>query len=404
MRTILNKKFIPAALLGLVMLLGCASPGSSSPEGSRITRESSIPAGLSPGLTPRPGPTPAYIELGLATWNIENFDGAGPEDNTVPTRSERNLRQIASILLQTRADIIGLEEIYRKSPFQDTAPPRLIVDAMNKLEEEKSGMKLSFPVWKWVMGETEGKPNNDAFLWNDSKVELLGFRELADLRVGYTKVRIPAEELRFPRIPLAARFRLREAPGFDLQVIVLHLKASGSGFGPKLDRNDKRRRGELESLYFDWIAQTEAQGELRDEDMVILGDLNETNRNLVDLLDEFGTRPESKGILTLSPDRLPSDRPGFLFADAVLFDHWDYSFMGNAQRGEVSRYNGNIYAGDTVSEDWAKLIDHILISPSLVKKWDGQCYIEYFERDYPVHDHVHFSDHRPVTIFLRIPK
>jgi len=108
--------------------------------------------------------------------------------------------------------------------------------------------------------------------------------------------------------------------------------------------------------------------------------------------------------MTLSPDRLPSDRPGFLFADAVLFDHWDYSFMGNAQRGEVSRYNGNIYAGDTVSEDWAKLIDHILISPSLVKKWDGQCYIEYFERDYPVHDHVHFSDHRPVTIFLRIPK
>ena len=399
----MRKSTILILVAGLVALIGCASPKSPSSSGSQLIRK--VPAAPSPApqLSLRPVPTPAYVELGLATWNIENFDGAGEGDTTIPTRSEQNLQQIASILLKTRAAIIGLEEIYQKSPFTDIPPTQRIVDALNKLEEERSGKKLTRPVWKWVMGETEGIPNNDAFLWNNEKVELLEYRELKELRVGYTKVRIPAEELRFPRIPLAARFRLRKVPDFDLLVIVLHLKARGSGFGPKLDTNDKRRRGEMENLYFKWIVKPELQGNLKDEDMVILGDLNETNRNLVDLLNEFGTRPESKGILTLSPDKLPTGRPGFLFTDADLSDHWDYSFMGNAQRGEVSRYNGNINNGDKVSEDWAKLIDHILISPSLVDNWDGECYIDYFERDYCIHDHVHFSDHRPMTIYLRVP-
>lgn len=400
----MSKKIILVFLAGLTALAGCASPKSPSSSGGQLIREVSPAPGPASQLSLHPGPTPAYVELGLATWNIENFDGAGEEDTTIPTRSERNLRQIAAILLKTRAAIIGLEEIYQKSAFQDTPPVQRIADAMNKLEEERAGKRLTREGWKYVMGETEGIPNNDAFLWNDEKVELLSFRELKELRVGYTKIRIPAEDLRFPRIPLAARFRLREVPDFDLTVVVLHLKARGSGFGPKLDQNDIRRRGELENLYFNWIAQTDLPEKLKDSDMVIMGDLNETNRNLVDLLNEFGTREESKGILTLSPEKLPADRPGFLFTDAGLSDHWEYSFMGNAQRGQVSHYNGNIYSGDTISEDWAKLIDHILISSSLVEKWDGECYIDYFERDYCVHDHVHFSDHRPMTIFLRVPK
>jgi hypothetical protein len=44
-----------------------------------------------------------------------------------------------------------------------------------------------------------------------------------------------------------------------------------------------------------------------------------------------------------------------------------------------------------------------LISRSLVDNWDEDFRIDYFEKRYPLKDHIHLSDHRPVSISLRFP-
>lgn len=373
-------------LLGYVMLLGCG-----------VTPPGSIPS-------PPPEPEPNFILLGIATWNIERFDGAGQGDNTPPTRSEKQLRMIARILLDTGAAIIGLQEIAPLSEFLEVSPFEQIINALNEQEAERRGQETTAPVWRGVIGRIEGVPQRVALIWNEEVVEVLATTELEELRVGYSGVRgfLEEEDLRFPRIPLVGRFRLRQKPDFDLMVIVLHLKAWGLGFDQTLDSNDLRRRGELEDLLFKWVLNPQAQGEFKDRDIVILGDLNETSQDLVRLLDEFGSRPESKGMFALYPDTLSKRKLSFLFTDGLFTSPGDYTYMGNREKGEVN-YRGEIYDRDMVSDKYKYILDHILISKHLVKNWDGNCRIHYFENQYGLEDHVHLSDHRPVSIKLLVP-
>jgi len=353
---------------------------------------------------PEPASSPESLRLGLATWNIEGFDGAGPKDDTPPTRSRRHLEMIARILLDTGAAVIGLQEINSVSEFSDVPPLEQILRALNKAEREGRKKSSPDPVWKGRVGEIEGVQQRVALLWNNETVEALGVKELQELRVGYREMEESPElaDLRFPRIPLVGRFRLRRLPDFDFNVIVLHLKAMRAGFDRELDVNDARRLGELEDLLFKWVLNPAAQGEWADRDIIILGDLNESGRNLVRLLDEFGTRPESGGILTLYPDALARGRTGFLLTGAGLRPPGDYTYQGNREKGEID-YRGKIYQEDTVFKQYRNVIDHILISTPLAGKWDGNCRIVYFEEKHGRADHVHLSDHRPVVISLFIP-
>jgi endonuclease/exonuclease/phosphatase family metal-dependent hydrolase len=307
---------------------------------------------------------------------------------------------MARILLSTSPAVIGLEEIDAFSEFTEAAPIDLIVAALN---EEATGGAGEGP-WQGFSGQIPGLPQRLALAWNGRIVDKIALRELSELRVGYTKEkRYPAAELRFPRIPLAGRFRLKEIPAFDFTVVVMHLKAIDLGFENGLDENDIRRRGELEDFLFKWALQPEAQGDLRDEEMAVMGDLNETAENLVYLLDQYGSTTASRGLLALTAKDLAEEKAVFFFADGEFSAPAQYTYMGNSEKGEKNS-SGMVFWRDTVWSDRRSFIDHILLSRALAPRLVGPARPVYFDRWYPVSEHVRFSDHRPITVRLSVPR
>lgn len=328
---------------------------------------------------------PATVEIGIASWNIEVFDAVGPFDRTFPTRDDRHLEMIAETILETGADVIGLQEVQgRRSLVQ-------LIAGLNRLESKK---KSAF-TWEGVSSRTRANNIHLALLWNSATLELLGeVTELEELSRGYGGDKVASkEELRFHRVPLAARFRVRAAPENEFTVIVLHLKASKTGLFGGLDVNDIRRRGEWEDLLRKWLLKPDAQGSLRDEDIIVLGDMNEAASNLTQLLDRFATGDDIRGSLILDPSDFPEGKSFLLFTSGGKEFPRDFTYQGNSEKGQGDSREDQLY--------WSKnFIDHILISRSLLDNWDGEFNIEYFELRYPLADHVHLSDHRPVSIKL----
>jgi endonuclease/exonuclease/phosphatase family metal-dependent hydrolase len=336
-------------------------------------------------LAGKPSPTPPpRAGVVIASWNIEGFDAPGPEDLTFPTRGLRHLAGMAEIIRETGADVIGLEEVTGTRSLGD------LVSALNQ---------GGWGNWTGAAGRTSPRQSHVALLWRTDTLEIIGeVAELSDLPYGYRagqSVTSPDQRL-FPRIPLAARFRARAAPGSDFTVVALHLKAGKTGIFGGLDSEDRRRRGEWETLIRRWVDRPEAQGALRSDRLVILGDMNEAAPVIVQLLDQHGTTEEVKGRLILDPSDFSDPRASLLFASAAREFPRDFTFQGNTEKGE------NGAAADSLW-DYKNFIDHILISRSLLDAWDGEFAIEYFELDHPLSDHVHFSDHRPVGIRLRFP-
>jgi endonuclease/exonuclease/phosphatase family metal-dependent hydrolase len=338
-------------------------------------------------------------EIGIASWNIERFDAVGPDDETFPRRSQRHLEMIAGTILETGTDVIGLQEIVPPRSASARSSLDQLIAELNKQEKVKKGTPGPLPIWTGQGGKEHVGDIYTAIVWNTRTLELLGkVTELTQLRRGYGSQSKAGskEELRFPRIPLVARFRVRAAPENDFMVIVLHLKASSTGLYGGLDSNDIRRRGELEALLGDWLLKPHVQGELRDEDVIVLGDFNERNSVLVELLDKYGTRDDTRGRLILDASDFCDPRARFLFTSAASDSSMNYTFRHNSEKGERGRED------DRMSY-YRNFLDHILISRSLLDYWDGNYWISYFEGYYPLKDHVHLSDHRPVNIFLRFP-
>ena len=372
---------ISAWLFVAFLLTGC---------GSRASSGKWVPA-------PTPPLVPGRVSLGLTTWNLERFDGAGKGDETFPTRTSEQLSWMARILLDTHPDIIALQEISPRSPFSSRTPLEQLVAEMNAQASPGDEWKG----WGSADPGAERLGGTVCLLWNSRTVERVAFAELTGLRVGYREgVRVPLEDLRFPRIPPAARFRSRRARDFDLTVIGVHLKASGGGFEDSLDANDIRRRGELEDLLGEWVLRPDRQGKLGDKDVVILGDFNERAVYLVRLLDQFGTRDDTRERLVRYPDALDPDRQSFLFAGDLTRSRKDYTWRGNAEAGQEKGWKGKegIFEEDVTWARYTNVIDHVLISGSLVPLWDGEAPITYFEESFPLSEHVHFSDHRPVSV------
>ncbi|MCX6349302.1 MAG: hypothetical protein NTV79_07375 [Candidatus Aureabacteria bacterium] len=395
------------ALLALAVCAGGCSPSSPpSPRGGAPSptrapfRPRATPPIPLPPASPIPLPTvPGTLSLGITAWNIEGFDGAGDEDTTFPTRSDEDLKAMAKILLDTRPAVIGLEEINSFSEYTETPPFSRILAALNQAQQERGGGGT----WKGFVGQIGGSEPRVALAWDEAIVEPIAVRELSDLRVGYTsREEFPITQLRFPRIPLAGRFRLKKVPAFDFTAIVLHLKAFGAGMEEGLDENDIRRRGELEDLLFKWALKPSVQGDLRDSEIVIMGDLNDSSENLVLLLDEHGSSLESRGLLVLNPKELENPRAAFFFADGGLQVPAYYTYMGNAEKGEKS-YSGILNRRDMVWPDRKNFIDHILLSRDLAGRFRGEVGPVYFDRWYPVSEHIHFSDHRPLAARISIP-
>lgn len=342
---------------------------------------------------------PAPVEITVASWNIEQFDAAGPDDRTFPTRTARHLEMIAETILRTGADVIGLQEIVGPEREGDPYALDQLVAEMNRLDAAR-GRPAS---WKGWPTKPPKHFSHIAMAWNDRTLELLGrVTSLWPLHSGYGKKggASSKEDLRFPRIPLAARFRVRAAPENSFTMVVLHLKAGTTGLRGGLDTNDVRRRGEWEDLLRKWVLDPDAQGELCDRNLVIAGDMNEKASVIVSLMDEFGTGDDVKGRLVLDPSDFSDPAATLLFASGGLKAPRDYTYQGNSEKGEEDGGEKR-----TVDELWdrKKFMDQILISRSLADAWDGEYRIEYFEKAYPLSDHIHLSDHRPVCIRLRFP-
>jgi hypothetical protein len=343
--------------------------------------------------------TPPPVEIAVASWNIEQFDAAGPDDKTFPTRSTRHIEMIAETILRTGADVIGLQEIM--GPEREGDPYALVqlVAEMNRLDAAR-GRPAS---WKGWPTKPPRHFSHIAIAWNDRALELLGRVTLLwPLHSGYEKKggASSKEKLRFPRIPLAARFRVRAAPENSFTMVVLHLKAGTTGLRGGLDTNDVRRRGEWEDLLRKWALDPGAQGELRDGNLVIAGDMNEKASVIVSLMDEFGTGDDVKGRLVLDPSDFSDPAATLLFTSGGLKAPRDYTFQGNSEKGEEDG-EGKRPADELW--DRKKFMDQILISRGLADAWDGEYRIEYFEKAYPLSDQIRLSDHRPVCIKLHFP-
>lgn len=347
-------------------------------------------------VTPLPA-TDRGIEVGVASWNIELFDEAGPVDKSFPTRSRRHLEMIAETILGTGADVIGLQEVIGGRSLDQ------LISELNRMDKKKERRESRTAVWRGVAGKTRPEQIHSAILWKETILELIGeVTELEELSWGHREGEGVASRdlLRFHRIPLAARFRVRAAPACDFTVIVIHLKSMDQGIDGYLDSNDRRRRGELEDFIRLWLLKPAAQGSLKDEDVIVLGDMNEKPLFLVQLLDEYGTAPDVRGRFILDPSGFSNPRALLLFADGFLEFPENYTYRGSIEKGQEW---GEYSANEDALTDYTNFLDHILLSRSLASRWDGEYMIDYFESRYPLEDHVHLSDHRPVSIRLRFP-
>ena len=337
------------------------------------------------------------VEVGVASWNIEVFDGAGPGDTSFPTRSIRHLDMITETLRRTGAAVIGLQEVIGDKPLDQ------LLSALNAPEVQGGAGEADAAVWRGASGKTRPGEIHCALLWNEKVLDLVGrVTEFKDLSWGHREGEGVSSKdlLRFHRIPLAARFRVRASPSHDFTVVVIHLKAMDTGIDGYLDSNDRRRRGELEDLIRLWLLKPAAQGRMKDEDLIVLGDMNEKAPVLVQLLDEYGTAPDVSGRFILEPAGFSDPRALMLFADGLLEFPENYTYRGSIEKGQGW---GEYSAEEDAVTDYTNFLDHMLLSRSLAARWDGEYTIDYFESRYPLGDHVHISDHRPVSIRLRFP-
>jgi hypothetical protein len=128
--------------------------------------------------------------------------------------------------------------------------------------------------------------------------------------------------------------------------------------------------------------------------------MNEKAPVLVQLLDEYGTAPDVRGRFILDPSGFSDSRALMLFTDGLLKFPENYTYRGSIEKGQGW---GEFSAEEDALTDYTNFLDHILLSRPLAARWDGEYSIDYFESRYPLEEHVHISDHRPVSIRLRFP-
>lgn len=342
------------------------------------------------------------VDIGVASWNIELFDAVGPADHTFPKRDHRHLEMIAQTILETGADVIGLQEMISSKSSSAPSPLDQLLSELNKQESKLKGDKDLPEIWKGKAGKPTIGGMHMALIWNTKTLKLSGkVTELNRLKRGYGfgEPTGSKEELRFPRTPLAARFSVRSAPENDFTIIVLHLKARTDGLRGGLDTNDIRRRGEWEDLLRNWLMKPQIQETLKDPDIVVIGDMNENHSTIIELLDKYGTNDDVHNRLIKNAAEFSDPRALLLFTSGTKEFPY-FTFKWNGEKGEIGKY-GELRKD--MSHWDTKFLDHILISRSLIDNWDNKFEIGYFEKRYPFKDHIRLSDHRPVSIRLSFP-
>lgn len=177
--------------------------------------------------------------LRLGAWNLERFGSRND-----PPRTDSDVQAIADYIRRLDVQVLAVCEIDGARPLKDL-------------------VRRIGPDWKFVLG-TSGNVGQEGrvapgVLWDNSRVEMLGAGELAELS-GQS----PAG-LIFHRIPVVAAFRDR-AGGPDFLVVSVHLKAG------RTPEDSERRTAEGRALrtYLEQLVSNPEQ----DNDIVLLGDFN----------------------------------------------------------------------------------------------------------------------------------
>jgi len=182
---------------------------------------------------------PDLKPLRLGAWNLEHFGSRND-----PPRTDEDVQAIADYIRTLDVQVLAVSEINGEKPLKE------LVGRIG-------------PDWKFVLG-TSGNVGQEGqvapgVLWDDSRVEMVGAGELAELSSQ------SSAGLIFHRIPVVAAFRDR-AGGPDFRIVSVHLKAG------RTPEDFDRRTAEGKSLR-EYLEELVAAG-TEDDDLVVLGDFN----------------------------------------------------------------------------------------------------------------------------------
>ena len=282
--------------------------GSTSTSiGVSVAASSSSGTGGDGGTGGAPG-----AKLTLLSWNIENFP--------LSAQAEPGVRQIIETY---HPDVIGFEEIADANAFMALAQ--------------------NLPGYGAILNQdSPSAPQRVAILYDKARVGVDG-----------TKTLFSDDSYAFPRPVLEAHISLLAEPGFDFDLLVVHLKAT-------LDADSVARRKAACIKLDAWIRDELANG--TEPDIMVAGDMN----------DEI-TDPPSQNVF-----------------GPFLDDPATYTFLTEsaAKQGEFSYI------------PFQSFIDHALVTSGMLGEvGDGKAQVIHAETMLP--DYVDsVSDHRPLLVTL----
>ncbi len=185
-----------------------------------------------PGTLPAaPAARLASGQAAIGSFNVKWFGTEGPNP-----RVENDVRDIAQVIKNTDAALLGLEEI------GDTA----MMDRLLRY----------LPGYKYLLG-TSGRGQKCAMLWDTGRASVGRAAEWPDVNAGLTKSDGSL------RAPLVAQARVG---AFDFLFVVIHSKAM---FDAKSMRTRREQHRRLRARLDEWVRNN------GDKDVIVVGDFND---------------------------------------------------------------------------------------------------------------------------------
>jgi endonuclease/exonuclease/phosphatase family metal-dependent hydrolase len=203
-------------------------------------------------LAPARQDEPVEKTVRLGTWNIEWLGNAAKR-----RKAAQDPEDIAKYIQASKVDLLGLNEITHDV---EGAEPR----SKTLTEAFKIMSKDARADWKHLLFPSEDKDHKDQLCgvaWNNSVVKLVGEPFRIPIRRGPA-----ADENLWRRHPYAVKFSFGEKKT-DVVLIPVHMKSNRGG----ITKMSKVRAEEANTLV---RALAAVQNHFKDDDIIILGDLN----------------------------------------------------------------------------------------------------------------------------------
>jgi hypothetical protein len=197
---------------------------------------------------------PAEVTIRLGSWNIEWL--GNPKMRKKPAQAPED---IAKYILASKVDLLGLNEITHDVEGDDPRTNKILTEALAMVKKETG------KTWKHLLFPSDDPEHKDLLCgvaWNDDLVKLVD-------RPFKIPVRRPLTggENVWRRSPHAVKFSLGDRKT-DVVLVPVHMKSNAGG---GITQMSKVRALEANCLI---RCLGQIQNQYRDDDLVILGDLN----------------------------------------------------------------------------------------------------------------------------------